>query len=156
MALLDKSNMPEIASHVRSLKDVVQLQLTPNPSYALCNKADTYNDVQAAKFVCPVSGLEMSGRYRFIYLRACGCVFAEKALKEVPSDNCHKVSWNTDTLTMILTLPLPVQCGKPFQDADMVVLNGAEEDVKRQTEAMEERRRQAKLAKVGSCYQHVL
>ena len=28
---------------------------------------------------------------RFAFLRSCGCVFSEKALKEVPSDTCHKV-----------------------------------------------------------------
>ncbi len=92
MALLDKSSMPEIVSHVRSLKDVVELKLTINPSYKPMDKADAYNDVQVAHFVCPVSGLEMSGRYRFVFLRTCGCVFAEKAMKEVPSPNCHKVT----------------------------------------------------------------
>ena len=28
---------------------------------------------------------------RFAFLRGCGCVFSEKALREVPSDTCHKV-----------------------------------------------------------------
>lgn len=64
MALLDRANLPEIVSHIRSLKDVVELKLTPNPGYKPSNKADAYNDVQAAEFVCPVSGLEMSGRYK--------------------------------------------------------------------------------------------
>ena len=64
LALLDKPNMPEIARHIRSLKDVTELKLTPNPSYKPDDKADTYNDVQAAEYVCPVTGLEMSGRYR--------------------------------------------------------------------------------------------
>lgn len=64
MVLLDKSSMPEVAHHVRSLKDVVELRLTPNPAFKPSDKADTYNDTQAAEFVCPVSALEMSGRYR--------------------------------------------------------------------------------------------
>ena len=29
---------------------------------------------------------------RFAFLRGCGCVLSEKALKEVPSETCHKVS----------------------------------------------------------------
>lgn len=129
LSLLDKSAMPEVAQHIRSLKDIVPLALTANPSYKPNGeKADAYNDVQAARFVCPVTGLEMSGRYRFAFLRGCGCVFSEKALKEVPSENCHK-------------------CGKPFKAADVVVLNGSEEDLERQRVAMEERRRQAKSAK---------
>ena len=28
---------------------------------------------------------------RFVYLKGCGCVISEKALKEVPSKTCHKV-----------------------------------------------------------------
>ena len=67
MALLDKSNIPEVASHIRNLKDVVELKLTVNPGYKPSDKADSYNDVQAAKYVCPVTGLEMSGRYRWVW-----------------------------------------------------------------------------------------
>ena len=29
--------------------------------------------------------------HRFTFIRTCGCVLSEKALKEVPSENCHKV-----------------------------------------------------------------
>ena len=29
--------------------------------------------------------------HRFNFIRTCGCVLSEKALKEVPSTNCHKV-----------------------------------------------------------------
>ena len=118
MALLDKSNIPEVASHIRNLKDVVELKLTVNPGYKPSDKADGYNDVQAAQYVCPVTGLEMSGRYRcikilmwrvygkgsfhvshlpyrFTFLRGCGCVLSERALKEVPSETCHKVNFTT-------------------------------------------------------------
>ena len=121
MALLDKSSIPEVARHIRSLKDVTLLQLTVNPSYKPSSKADAYNDTQASQYACPVTGLEMSGRYgyvlerkrecvlcvcmsererficvvvfacRFVYLKGCGCVISERALKEVPSTTCHKV-----------------------------------------------------------------
>ena len=118
MALLDKSNIPEVASHIRNLKDVVELKLTVNPGYKPSDKADGYNDVQAAQYVCPVTGLEMSGRYRymmmkimwrvygkgsfhlpyrFAFLRSCGCVLSERALKEVPSETCHKVNFTTSS-----------------------------------------------------------
>ena len=39
---------------------------------------------------------------RFAFLRGCGCVFSEKALKEVPSENCHKVR---DKATMCTIAP---------------------------------------------------
>ena len=63
LALLDKKNLPEVASHIRSLKDVVVLQLTPNPAYKAVAKAMSAVK-QAAEYVCPVSGLEMTGHHR--------------------------------------------------------------------------------------------
>lgn len=128
MALLDKSNMPEVARHIRSMKDVTVLQLTVNPSYKQSSKADTYNDTQTAQHSCPVTGLEMSGRYRFVFLRGCGCVISERGLKEVPSDTCHK-------------------CGGVFTMEQVVPLNVGEAEEKALREAMEDRRQQAKRSK---------
>ncbi|VDQ17412.1 unnamed protein product [Trichobilharzia regenti] len=42
-------------------------------------------------FYCPVTGLEMSGIYPFVYLWGCGCVFSKKALTEVSSNLCMLV-----------------------------------------------------------------
>ena len=63
LALLDKKNLPEIANHIRSLKDVVELQLTPNPVYKPVAKGMSGVKL-AAEYVCPVSGLEMTGLHR--------------------------------------------------------------------------------------------
>jgi hypothetical protein len=128
LALLDKPSIPEVARHVRSLKDVTVLQLSVNSSYKPSSKADTYNDTQTSQYVCPVTGLEMSGIYRFVFLRGCGCVISEKALKEVPSETCHK-------------------CGAGFKSEHVVRLNVSEEEEKGAREEMEEKRRQAKMAK---------
>ena len=67
---------------------------------------------------------------RFVYLRPCCCVFSERALKEAPSKNCHV-------------------CSKPFTAEDVIVINGDEEDMKKQMTALEEKRKQAKLSKVS-------
>lgn len=84
MALLDKSNIPEVASHIRNLKDVVELKLTVNPGYKPSDKADGYNDVQAAQYVCPVTGLEMSGRYRCVHCSKCEmCVVKGRFIKNL-------------------------------------------------------------------------
>ena len=72
MALLDKSSIPEVARHIRSLKDVTLLQLTVNPSFKPSSKADAYNDTHTSQYVCPVAGLEMSGRYRYCLPRETG------------------------------------------------------------------------------------
>ena len=64
LCLLDKTNVPEVVSHIRSLKEVVQLALTTNPSYKAAAKVGGYNDEGTSQYICPVTGLEMSGRYR--------------------------------------------------------------------------------------------
>lgn len=127
--LLDKGSS-EIAQHIRSLKDIKELRLTDNPAYKQSSddKGDGYSDNQASCFICPVTGLEMSGRYRFCFLWNCGCVISEKAIKEVKSDVCHK-------------------CGKPYIPGDEIVINGTDEDMSRQREKMLEKRAKAKAEK---------
>ena len=50
--LLDKSNAPECGKHLRNLKDVKELVLTPNPSFQkYANKGDAYDDLQAAEVI---------------------------------------------------------------------------------------------------------
>nr|XP_033819663.1 replication termination factor 2 isoform X2 [Geotrypetes seraphini] len=94
--LLDRSpekTVVEAASHIKSIKNVIELNLTDNPAWdgdKGNTKGDKYDDLQGARFICPVVGLEMNGRHRFCVLRSCGCVFSERALKEIKSDNCHK------------------------------------------------------------------
>uniref|UniRef100_A0A8D2MLQ2 Replication termination factor 2 n=1 Tax=Zonotrichia albicollis TaxID=44394 RepID=A0A8D2MLQ2_ZONAL len=132
--LLDKSpdkTPMESASHIKSIKNVTELQLVDNPAW--CGdkesiKGDKYDDLQAARFICPVVGLEMNGRHRFCFLRNCGCVFSERALKEIKAEVCHK-------------------CGVPFQEEDVIVLNGNKEDVEILKKRMEERRLKSKLEK---------
>ncbi len=65
LALLDKSALPDLAKHIRSLKDVVELKFTLNPGYKSAAADNGYNDTHSSEYVCPVSGLEMSGRYRW-------------------------------------------------------------------------------------------
>ena len=129
--LLDKSSVTsDVANHIRSLKDVKELQLTSNPAFEQkpVEQADSYLDFQASPFICPVVGIEMNGRYKFCFLWKCGCVFSERALKEVPSDVCNK-------------------CGKPFNEEDIVVINGSEEEFNDMKRKMNERREKAKLEK---------
>jgi hypothetical protein len=125
MALLDKDNIPEIVRHVRSLKDVTEIKLTPNPSY---QPSEKNNDDQSSQYICPISNLEMNGHHPFIYLRGCGCVLSDKALKEVPSDTCHK-------------------CGIPYTKDDIIIINGSDDEVEKLKVKMDERRQAVKLSK---------
>lgn len=42
-----------------------------------------FQALDSALFVCPVTGLEANGVVRFVVLRKCGTVVAEKAIKQV-------------------------------------------------------------------------
>ena len=92
---MDRSLFPDSISHIKSLKDVQTLNLTENPSY---NNEMVRNDdslaTKPAPFICPVMGLEMNGKYRFLFLWKCGCVFSERAFKEISAKTklCVKVS----------------------------------------------------------------
>ncbi|KAM5245559.1 replication termination factor 2 [Ctenodactylus gundi] len=132
--LLDKSSekaLGKAAAHIRSIKSVTELKLTDNPAWEGDKgntKGDKHDDLQRARFICPVVGLEMNGRHRFCFLRCCGCVFSERALKEIKAEVCHT-------------------CGTAFQEDDVIVLNGTKEDVEILKKRLEERRLQAKLEK---------
>uniref|UniRef100_A0A8B9TLN6 Replication termination factor 2 n=1 Tax=Anas platyrhynchos TaxID=8839 RepID=A0A8B9TLN6_ANAPL len=138
--LLDKSadkTPVEAASHIKIVKslrlmfNVTELNLADNPAWSgdkESKKGDTYDDIQSARFICPVVGLEMNGRHRFCFLRKCGCVFSERALKEIKTEVCHK-------------------CGVPFQEEDVIILNGNKEDVEVLKKRMEDRKLKSKLEK---------
>ncbi|KAM5304011.1 replication termination factor 2 [Glossophaga mutica] len=132
--LLDKSSekaLGKAASHIKSIKNVTELRLSDNPAWEGDRgntKGDKHDDLQRARFICPVVGLEMNGRHRFCFLRCCGCVFSERALKEIKAEVCHT-------------------CGAAFQEDDVIVLNGTKEDVAALQGRMEERRLRARLGK---------
>ncbi|XP_006129458.1 replication termination factor 2 [Pelodiscus sinensis] len=132
--LLDKSSDKspvQAASYIKSIKNVTELNLADNPAWngdKGNTKGDKYDDIQCARFICPVVGLEMNGRHRFCFLRNCGCVFSERALKEIKTEVCHR-------------------CGVPFQEEDVIILNGNKEDVEVLKKRMENRRLKSKVGK---------
>lgn len=124
--LLDKSSVTSnVAKHIRSLKDVKELNLTANSTFKK-DQADGGLDFQASRYICPVVGIEMNGRHRFCFLWRCGCVFSERALKEVPTSACHK-------------------CGEAFSEEDVIILNGKEEEAASLRRGMEDKRMKTKM-----------
>lgn len=127
--LLDKEQeMPDSCKHIKSLKDVKNLVLSPNPSYEDTEKTEGLLDVRSAPYICKLIGLEMSGKFRFVALWTCGCVFSERALKEIGSKVCSL-------------------CQTPFEEADVVILNGNEEEVDAMVVKMEVRNARRKASK---------
>lgn len=78
-ALLTKS-IPRSMSHISSIKHLIDVKLTAADGAA----ADA-----AVRFACPVTGLPMSGKSKFVIVRpggtGAGHIFSEKALKELPA-----------------------------------------------------------------------
>ncbi|TDL22311.1 DUF602-domain-containing protein [Rickenella mellea] len=82
--LLDKSSYgdgEEICGHIRSLKDIKSLKLTPNPIFVPQTSTDI--TVGAAPFICPLTLKEMNGGITFVYIATCGCVLSQSGLKVV-------------------------------------------------------------------------
>jgi len=49
------------------LKDIHTLTLTKNPTWKVsAEKGDAYIDKHKAQYICPVAGIEMNGRYRYV------------------------------------------------------------------------------------------
>ena len=50
---------------MKSLKDLCELDLTPNPSYDAKRPSvgDGYVDKLVSPWICPITGLEMNGRW---------------------------------------------------------------------------------------------
>lgn len=136
--LIDRNKLagrfaPEIHEkclHIRNMKDVTELNLTPNPNYAkdarpvvmLNGSAVQAGAVDGTQFHCPITGLEMSGRYRFVFFLTCGCVVSERAAKNISNNVC----------------PL---CDKPYAPNEMIILNQiSKEKIKLQRDAMDDRR----------------
>ena len=73
---------------------------------------------ESSPFMCPITSLPMNGRHRFSFLASCGCVFSEKALKEVPSPTC-------------------LSCGKEYTEDDVIPIYGEEIEVQKLREKLD-------------------
>ncbi|CAL9180455.1 unnamed protein product [Musa hybrid cultivar] len=116
-ALIHKK-IPKEFSHIRGLKDMIPVHLTPNPSAV----------ASETKFECPITGLEFNGKYGFLVLRGCGHVLSAKALKEVKSSAC-------------------LVCHKEFSESDKLVINGSADEVAVLRERIQEERGKLKERK---------
>lgn len=83
------------AGHLRSLKDLQNLRLTPVSSdggqgtSASNAQAGGQNEYGSAKYECPITLRGMNGAVRFVYVQGCGCVASEVGLKELAGVNAH-------------------------------------------------------------------
>ncbi|KII62777.1 Protein RTF2 [Thelohanellus kitauei] len=93
-------------SHVKKLKDVKELSMHINPYYKESNHTDV--EIQTiSQFVCPISGLEMNGKYKFVFFWSCGCVISKRALDEIKTSTC-------------------AVCNQPYNADDVIEINPPE------------------------------
>lgn len=84
-----------VAGHLRSLKDVTTLHLTPNPALASLSLAElesssnafTQENRSVAAYVCPISLKEMNGATQFVYRVPGGSVLSASSLREMRKAN---------------------------------------------------------------------
>ncbi|ESK91294.1 hypothetical protein Moror_2839 [Moniliophthora roreri MCA 2997] len=139
--LLDKSvygDGERICGHIRSLKDVKTLTLTPNSSVSSAPSND--DSAERAKFICPFSLKEMNGAQPFLYIWTCGCVFSQAGLKTMASNSPTppKEEEKDATSTQVDLCP---QCSAKYSKADdVILLNPPPEEEQKLREAMERRR----------------
>jgi hypothetical protein len=135
--LLDKSAFGDgenICGHVRSLKDVKTLKLSPNPA-PIRQSSTSVITPDRAQFVCPLTLKEMNGVQPFVYIQPCGCVLSQAGLKAVSSTPPPKDS------DMPESLSLCPQCGLKYHpSSDVLQLNPSEEEQTKMFEAMVARR----------------
>ena len=74
--LMEKRSIPSLA-HIRRMRDVF-----------VVGGASGFAAGTPAVFVCPITQLQACGSHAFVALRACGCVLADRAMKEMKGDSC--------------------------------------------------------------------
>merc|ERR1719483_373904 len=101
----DRSTAPARTEHIEKLRDIVSLQLTPNPAYndkrtpiagdGMCA------DCLISPWICPVTELEMNGRFRFVFSWSSGRVVAEQAVKILQKDATEREHFKKDNLVVL-------------------------------------------------------
>ncbi|VDD81126.1 unnamed protein product [Mesocestoides corti] len=91
--LLDESKYTStIADHIKKLKDVRVLKLTPTPKELQSHELSSGSiENSAESFCCPIMGQEMNGSYPFVFSWECGCVISKRAVDAVKDSNCLNV-----------------------------------------------------------------
>ncbi|GAA5991032.1 hypothetical protein JCM10908_006511 [Rhodotorula pacifica] len=160
-----------VAGHIRSLKDVVTLQLTPNPNLVDASHPDAADPQSGdrqqqqqtllgvanerdppAPFVCPISLREMNGSVKFVYRKPCGCVVSDSALREMrkshdkKNDTPHSSTEHAQNEAEDERFVCPVdgERNKPGVVEEWVTINPKEDELELMRDRFEARKRQEK------------
>ncbi len=150
--------------HIRGLRDVVDLNLTPNTAYRAASPTTSAGSSEPSSstsssvypFMCPLSSKQMDGKQRFVYISTCGCTMSYTGLRTTLSTSTNATSAEK------AVAPCPV-CNIPFNAAsiatkgkkepeaggDVVTINPSESEQAGMREAMELKRAAEKAEKSG-------
>ena len=82
------------ADHIKSLKDVKELQLEPNPAFT--DKASVgdggYVDRSISPWICPLTSQEMNGKFRFVFDWSNGKVMSKRAYRMLKADQAASIA----------------------------------------------------------------
>ncbi|OCF61014.1 hypothetical protein L486_00658 [Kwoniella mangroviensis CBS 10435] len=126
---LDKSKYgdgEQICGHLKGIKDLITLNLTPNPDYSPPT-ATAVSQYTKTPFICPLSLREMSGAIPFLAIKSCGCVFSDAALRGIIPNLTKGITTSTSAQELTPERAKPVvpvdgkkevtcpNCGKGFE-----------------------------------------
>ncbi|KAK7040355.1 Replication termination factor 2 [Paramarasmius palmivorus] len=141
--LLDKSvygDGERICGHIRSLKDVKTLILTPNST-----PSNNNDSTEKARFICPFSMKEMNGAQPFVFIWTCGCVFSQAGLKTMSSaSTTPPKEEDKDASPQVDLCP---QCSAKYNKADDIIMLNSSPEEEEKLRAIMERRRLAEPTK---------
>ena len=119
--------MPPQFAHIKNLKDLTLLKLSGSGQRGGGGGASGSHDDGGADFQCPVTGLEMNGRFRFYCVLPAGLVVSERAVREA-KECVEELAGG------------PGSC----VSGNLLPLNGTDEEVKLLREAWEAKRAKKK------------
>jgi hypothetical protein len=108
---LIEKNMPQRFNHIRTLKDVYEVNFIWNAKYDPSKpvQVSVDADISESPFQCPVTAQPANGQHPFSLILTCGHVLSEKGLQQIESQN----------LTCFV-------CQKYFTKSDIFPLNPSE------------------------------
>jgi len=113
MKCMVEKNVPPAFSHLRGLKDLINVQFTMNEEYQDNKEAQLGSvDSFVSPFACPLTTRPVNGKYKFCALTTCGHVFSAKGLessKEGTIKECYV-------------------CLAKYTDNDIITLNPSDEE----------------------------
>ncbi|SPC62007.1 related to Protein C20orf43 [Ustilago sp. UG-2017b] len=143
---------PDPTPHIRGLRDIVELKLTPNNLYRPPSPSSPASEGSVYPFMCPLSRKQMDGKQKFIYIASCGCAMSATGLKATVAASKGSDGKEEEYR------PCPV-CGKQFNagglakgkqaevGGDVVTINPSAEEEAEMRNVMEKRRAEEKAKK---------